>query len=99
MYVSAPTMFEGVTFSPVQTKSFTNCAVSGWLDFMQLITESRVFSCVASAGGLDVGVGLDEPVGVGVATCVCVGEGKTVGSGEGVGVWEAFWESSCAMAQ
>jgi len=86
MYVSAPTMFEGVTFPPVQTKSFTNCAVSGWLDFMKLITELRIFSCVVSSGGLGVGIGLDEPVGVGVATCVGVGEGETVGSGEGVSV-------------
>src|SRR5450759_1487012 len=99
MYVSAPTMFEGVTLPPVQTKSFTNCAVSGWLDFMKLITESRIFSCVVSSVGFGVGVGLDEPVGVGVATGVGVGVGETVGSGEVVGVGEAFWERSCTMSQ
>jgi hypothetical protein len=66
---------------------------------MKLITELRIFSCVVSSRELGVGIGLDEPVGVGVATCVGVGEGETVGSGDGVSVWEAFWESSCAMAQ
>jgi hypothetical protein len=107
MYVSAPTMFGGVTLPPVQTKSFMNCAVSGWLDFMKLIAESRIFSCVVKSGGLVVGVGLAEPVGVDVATSVGVGVdavgygevgvGVTVGSGEDVGVGEAFWERSCSV--
>ena len=100
MYVSAPKMFGGVTLPPVQTKSFMNCAVSGWLDFMKLITESRIFSCVVSSGELGVGVGLAEPVGVGVVIGVGVdvvtvgngevGVGETVGSGEGVGAGEVF---------
>jgi hypothetical protein len=107
MYVSAPTMFGGVTLPPVQTKSFMNCAVSGWLDSMKLIAESRIFSCVVKSGGLGVGVGLAEPVGVCVVVGVGVGlgvmgngaadVGVTVGSGEGVGVGEAFWERSCGV--
>jgi hypothetical protein len=66
---------------------------------MKLITESRIFYCVVSSGGLGVGVGLGELVGVGVVIGVGVGVGETVGSGEGVGVGEAFWERTCAMAQ
>ena len=100
MYVSAPTMFRGVTLPPAQTKLFMNCAVSGWLDFMKLITESRFFSCVVKSGGLGVGVGLAEPVGVGVVIGVGVGMevvgngktgvGETVGLGDGVGPGEPF---------
>jgi hypothetical protein len=100
MYVSAPTMFGSVTLPPVQTKSFTNWAVSGWLDFMKLITDSRIFSCVIISEGLGVRVGLGEPVEVGVAKGVGFGEGvvrneeagvgETVDSGEGVGVMEVF---------
>ena len=96
MYVSAPTMFGGVTLPPVQTKFFMNCADSGWLDFMKSIMESRIFSCVVKSEGLGVGVGLDESVGVGVIIGVGdvgteeAGVGETVGSGDGVGVGEAF---------
>lgn len=108
MYVSAPTTFGGVTLPPLQTKSFMNCAVSGWLDFIELITESRIFSCVVSSEGLGVGVGLNELVGVGVVIGVGVGVGvvghvevgvgETVGSDEDVGVGEAFCEDSCIAA-
>jgi hypothetical protein len=104
MYVSAPTMFGGVTLPPVQTKSFTNCAVSGWLSFIKLITESRIFYCVVKSGGLCVGVGLAEPVGVGVVIGVGVGMevvgngktgvGETFGLGDCVGTGEPFWERS-----
>jgi hypothetical protein len=67
MYVSAPTMFWGVTLPPVQTNSFINCAVSGWLDFMKSSTSLRIFSCIVSSIGLGVGaiVGLLELFGVG----------------------------------
>lgn len=73
-----------------------NCAVSGWLDFMKHIAESRIFSCIVSSAGLVVGVGLAEPVVVGVGIGleivgnVEVGVGESFGSDEGAGVGEAF---------
>jgi hypothetical protein len=73
-----------------------NCAVSGWLDFMKFIVESRIFSCVVSSGvGVGVGyveiVGVGFCVGVGLVGIVEVGVGEAVGLGEGVGVGEASW--------
>jgi hypothetical protein len=107
MYVSAPTIFGSVTLPPVQAKFSMNWAVSGWLNLMKLITESRTFSCVGSSEGLGVGVGLTEVVGVvvgeiGVEACggadgkVEVGVGENVGSGE---VVEAFGEGGCVAAK
>jgi len=86
MYVSAPKASGGVVLPPVQTKSLMNCAVSGWLDPIKAIMESRTFSWVVCPEGLGVivGVGLTEFVGVGAG----VGVGAAVGVGEGVGEGE-----------
>ena len=72
MYVSAPTLFEGVSLPPVQNKSFTNTAVSGWLDFMKFIAESRIFYGVSISDGNGVVVGLAGTMGVGVVIGVSV---------------------------
>ena len=99
MYFSVPKRFSGVTLPPVQTKSVMNCAVSAWLYFMKLITESRTCSCVVfpEGFGVAVGFGLTELVGVGVGVevGVGVGMGEAVGADEGGGVGDAFGECSC----
>ena len=83
MYVSAPTIFRGVTLPPVQTKSVMTCAVSGWLDLMKFIIESRARSCMVCPEGL--GIAVRVGVGIGVGKGVRVGLGTADGVGGDAG--------------